>query len=311
MTENENIRIVDAADKYTNSILELLNEDSEIISREYWEWKYLTPVVAKKLAIIAVNKKNEVVGHSGSIAQFIQINNKKYVGLKGEDVKTKKEETEKGIFGKIIKEGINRAEKQKLILYGFPNKLGKTVLKKFGLREEGKIFNFLKIFPKNQQSNKIKLIKVNKPIEDINIIWNKFKHEKVCVIRDLEFFKWRFFEKPNNNYNVFIAYKKNGPIGYIVVEKYRFGISIIDFISVGYHKEILNAMVNYYSKEPVFYLEGYFTDNLIISKLREMGFIKMPFSEIPLMVSCFIPKIKKAGILNTKNWFLTKADIEL
>lgn len=301
-------------DSDRETLIGFLNEDGEIFSNELWEWKYGKKAFKKPFIFLAVNEEGTIIGHAGGMAEKLKIGEKVYLAYKSEDVKIKKEFRRKGIIKQLYESISNSKFENEAIVYGCPTpKMIKINLQKLNLRFGGIIYNFVKLFPgKKKLDGKIEVRKIGKFGKEADELWEDFSKKKhTCIERKKNYLNWRFFEKPEKNYDVFMAYNKGKSVGYIVAEKSMFKITIIDLVTI--NKQAINALLNnvldYYNNKLIIYFQGYFSDEELLSELKANGFFKSPFGKA---VISFYPFFGGGSVnLNVKNWFITEMDIIL
>ena len=152
----------------------------------------------------------------------------------------------RGLFVHLAKTCYNEAKKEGVkFVYGSPNDNSMpSFIKHLDWHKMPKIsvlikFNLLdlvkgKLGIKKKNSNNLgKIFEVNNYYEPLNNLWNEFsKNIKLGLVRDADYWNWRYLERPNSSDRVFvfenkkgkllascsigISYKKEGRRGYIM-----------------------------------------------------------------------------------------------
>jgi hypothetical protein len=221
------------------------------------EWQFLNNGNSNFVTIAEDNHNNKIAAIYATFSMRFNINNKNYIGCQSLDTITDISYRGKGLFINLAKDVYQKAiQNEVALVYGFPN--GNSI-HGFKKKLEWEVLDpvpfLIKPLKSNYFTSKIKFLKFlpnfplsfsrfkNNPIykleeslyfpEEINTIWTKFsQHFKVAVTRDTDYLKWRYLEKPNENYKIlhcygadkqylgFVVYtvktKHGGSIGYIM-----------------------------------------------------------------------------------------------
>lgn len=292
-------------------VIEFLNHDEVGITETVWSWKYSkengTPMHG-----VAVNHENEIVGHTGSVYTKLSVLGKDVFAYRSEDIKVRKDYRRQGIGLRLAQAAAASAVKNRAIIYGFPSAaMQEIVFKKIGAKNCGTINCYIKPLFFGKSDSGFSVRKSNEPEKDSDLVWKGFqKNHKVCVARDSKYFKWRFLDKPKNNYAIFFAYKKNETIGYIVAEKRGFGLSVED-ICVN-DSNAINPLIEKARKsfnEKIFWASGHFSETNFVAELQKKGFFRFPGNGFAL--SMFFPEETPEAVQDCSNWFITRSDIQL
>jgi len=293
-------------------ILALLNSEKNWISEETWKWKYENAPVKPFLTV--VKKEGEIIGFGGSIAFGLLADGKEMVALKAEDVIVKRTFRGKGIATELLLRSKNIAEQDNVLLFGFPHKkFAEFESKKLGFENYGKIFNFVKYFPKKfSEKENFEVKKMERFEKEFDDFFLEFEKSKKAIIRkNSEYLNWRFVKKPNNSYRIFCAKKEKKIIGYAVVQKIGFRMLIEEIVAL--EKNAIPILLNKCLADfPDFTssMSGHFSEKEFSREIEMLGFIKMPFSPHELVIASVPRTIKQSSLSKAENWFLSKADIE-
>ncbi len=154
-------------------------------------------------------------------------------------------------------------------------------------------------------------------------IWSNFDNkEYVISVRDGEYIKWRYFDKPENNYRKFIVINGDNVAGYFVTSEIeKFGIKIlfiIDFLLIEkkYLYDIL-AYVEKIAKESGCIM----ISSIVPISFRRIfllsGFLPLPGVMFPqdLYFGLLPHNINDEGMVKKvtdfKNWYLSWSDIDV
>lgn len=242
------------------------------IELSYLEWKYNNfeyGVIYEEgdifVAFYGGVKLNCVLGDN--IIDVIQIND----SCSHPDYRYK---TGDSPFKKTVDYFFSIYDTEKYLHYGFPglrhHKLGKLILDYQDFDSQLKIYEIESNFEK-----KLEVIE----IEDVNEL-QCFKSDlleinkncqKFALLRDYDFIKWRFFDKPNNSYKFSAYIKDNILLGYICYEVKKDFIYIIDIL---YNRQIdiLLSLLGHLPREKN--IKFYLSDSGISKQLVSIGFIE-------------------------------------
>lgn len=245
--------------------------------------------------------------------------------------------------------------KEPVILLGVPNDLSYAITKKMGWSDVymlknricitnlshilknkkignhflqficGKIWNilnnFLNILNKKKGKN-ISIEKITKFDQGIDKLWERIeKNYGIIVIRNKEYLNWRYAERPDRNYNIYLAKRDKKVLGYVVTrteihDGLKFG-HIVDIYCDSDKGGAFYPLIHEVVKEfrvindvdlITCYISPY--HHLYDKALRRCGFFFTTFKTRFIFYNNS-PSISKNDILNTNDWFFTRGDADI
>lgn len=326
-------------------------------SFKHWNWEYKKNP-NKQLFILLATDNDKVVGHYSVIPVKMKIKNEELITSLSLDTMTHEDYRGKGIFPLLANKLYKEIGKMGIpITYGFPNKYSiKPIIKKCGWFEitdlpiyvlplnftnlinryiksrffskyVGNLLNFLtNLFLKKYKiPNRIKIHRITEFDKSFDDLWNLIKKElKIGVIRDSNYLNWRYIQKPEDNYNIFVIKDKKILKGYIILKtEVRYGLRIgliIDLLTVpsqfNYENYLINYSIFYFKKKRadiitiIMFPHSRYFEALIHNKFIKM--IKFLFpEEIHFGVRKNDNKIDFKLFKNPTNWYLTWGDTDV
>jgi hypothetical protein len=174
---------------------------------------------------------------------------------------------------------------------------------------------FFTLFRGHISSDIIEKVKITRAFrfdQRFDEFWNDVSRiNKIVVVRDSDYLNWRYFEKPNSNYIIFVAEKNNKVLGYIVLRLKKISGIIIDMLAYP-DKRVMRSLLlkatDFFKCRKVSWITCSILPNDVYYKaLKESGFIPVP-SDNPLIARVNIPKISQAFVKDPRNWHITAGD---
>lgn len=236
------------------NLLKLVFPESEYNMRR-WLWKYK----ANPRGFMAVvgEHRGEIVGHMGLVLVDLKVGNGIIRGSQACDLCIHPDFRRQGMFLAIGKTLMMKAsEKEVFLTYGFPNEPAYYGHIKYGWFDVARIpvlvtyFNSYRVLaekynplrtldPLTKRFSRIvdyffskrrklefssikdlRITEVSRFDERINDFWNRVsKNYSIIVVRNLKYLNWRYFERPDVDYDVLLAEKAGQIEGYLVLSK--------------------------------------------------------------------------------------------
>ena len=154
--------------------------------------------------------------------------------------------------------------------------------------------------------------------ERINGLWNRVSNNhSMMTVRDSKYLNWRYFDKPNSTYEVFIA-ENNGQIeGYLVTDKLQnesVNVGwIIDVLCIS--KNVFLNLVHY----AVDHLQKYSVDSIkcLMNNnkseykwIQETGFTSYPRPKLRMIARINSEEVADSFRVYSKDWYVTYGDCD-
>ncbi len=286
-----------------------------------WFWKYKGNNPFGKAIIWVAEEKKEIVATFSIIPLNYKINGETVKGSCSIAMIVHPSYQNKGLIKFVADKLFEDAKLNKIkFIYGYPNENAYQIHKNFFSYEDislQKMF-YKKIKKKNNFTSNIDsfdFIEINKFPKNINEFLSQAgKQYKVYLQRNLKFLNWRYFERPDYKYKVFVVKNNKKLLGYFVLKIYREDKIIRGhIIDCFYDKrsnifgEIVNFCEKYFIKkkcnEMTMWLQGDDKANKILKRMHFSILSKRP------MICKFLDFDKsKKKYLNNKYWYFTMGD---
>jgi len=306
--------LIELRKKIKSIVFETKPFNKKLFSKKFWIWQY-KKLPSKKSYIFGAYHNKKLIGYI-HVPIFNFLNKGKI--LKScciQEVAIQKEFRKLKVFTNLCKFGINYLRKEKIkVIYSFPNHKS---IKTFVNLKFAKVLQFkLYILPLqflNRKKIKIYSSKYfKKEFENCNYSFIK-KHSS-GILRDNNYFYWRYDNCPKANYNYFYIKTKKSISAFIVTRTLIFfGIKfiiIMDYAAKNDQKliELLKYLKINKNLKGIFFLifsgNFYFLNEL----LRNLNVIKVPgflnFRKVNYMIR-FLDKNKKINknfLTNFSDW---------
>ena len=285
-----------------------------------WYWKYKGNNPFGKAMVWVAEEKKKIVATFSIIPLNYKINGETVKGSCSIAMIVHPSYQNKGLIKFVADKLFEDAKSNKIkFIYGYPNENAYQIHKKFFLYEDISLQKmFYKKIKKSILGSNISnfdFIEIKKFPKNINEFLSKAgKQHKVYLQRNLKFLNWRYFERPDYKYKVFIVKKNKKILGYFVLKIYREDKIIRGhIIDCFYDKKsnvfgkIVNFCEKYFLKkkcnEMTMWLQGDDRANKILKRMHFTILSKRP------MICKFLDVDKsKKKYLNSKYWFFTMGD---
>lgn len=285
-----------------------------------WYWKYKGNNPFGRAMVWVAEEKKKIVATFSIIPLNYKINGEIIKGSCSIAMIVHPSYQNKGLIKFVADKLFEDAKLNKIkFIYGYPNENAYQIHKKFFLYEDISLQKmFYKKIKKSILASNISnfdFIEIKKFPKNINAFLSKAgKQHKVYLQRNLKFLNWRYFERPDYKYKVFVVKKNKKILGYFVLKIYREDKIIRGhIIDCFYDKnsnvfgKIVNFCENYFLKkkcnEISMWLQGDDKANKILKRMHFTILSKRP------MICKFLDVDKsKKKYLNNKYWFFTMGD---
>ncbi|RCV66160.1 Acetyltransferase (GNAT) domain-containing protein [Methanophagales archaeon] len=327
----------------------------------WWRWKYGDNPAGRSRFLVA-DHDGKIVGMRPFILVKMQIADETVMASQNTDLKTHPRYRRQGIFSTLEKNSFSQLKEEEICLtYSFPNVSSypgymntglftdicalKTLIKPLNLRNALKkriknncLLNictitgsiFIAIFYRTKKSPEIKGLTISKIVSfdnRINDFWNNISSDyKIIVVRNQEYLNWRYINRPDRNYTIYLAEEEGVICGYMVLrcvkEQDLSSGYIIDIIAPLDRSEVIHSLlseaIKYFKEERVdVILCTMIVDKIFYKIFRKNGFISTHFistiskrfrigSEHIVRINS--PKVSETYLKDPKNWFVQLGD---
>lgn len=323
--------------------------EGDIINKEYLHWQYLSNPNGKPFLFTSKEKSDtELAGQYLVIPIKFSFNNKTILGSLSLNTLTNPKYQGKGLFTKMANATYEACSKENAFFtIGFPNPQSYPgFVKKLDFQHLGdipllvkplKYFNILSsYFKKNKKKHagaiklkllndpEIKKIDVSNYNENINKFWNSISHQYILTtLKTFEFLKWRYFDIPTRDYELFTLEEDSKIKGLIIIKAenvwgYRVGI-IMDILILNNDYLVSRKLLQYVDKvcrlNNLDFIAALHSSSYEYSLIKKSGYFILPQKLLPQKIH-YIVRINKDFqdselLFNLKNWKLTFGDYDV
>lgn len=314
---------------------------------KHWVWEYKENPLGKHIWI--AERNGQVVAHSAWIPVNLKVGKKVFKSGIGADAMTHPNYRRKGLQWKIIAIAQNELVKASIYFsYFFPGEAfhkhrrdGQysvckipVMIKFFDTNEIikklihcGFLARVISVFlnriigvffrsKKKSISEDLKITRVAQFDDRIDEFWKYVSNYfGIIVVRNKEYLNWRYFKRPNSNFNILLAEDDDKILGYIVFSSHDKKGFFVDLLVYPNRLDVIQSLVSMaveqLREEKVHRIICQIPKiNPYYKVLRANGFI--PFSgKYPFAVSIYSPSnIPTEFIKNPKNWYITMGDTD-
>lgn len=327
-------------------------------SSKHWKWEYRNNP-NDRLDIILAVYENKIVGHYAVIPVKMKIGNKEYMTSLSLDTMTHRNHRGQGIFPTLAIKLYDVLGKNGIpITYGFPNAFSiRGFIKKLNWFEISDVpiyirpLNFISLFyhylknkflstfigsitnffnnlflKEKKMSHNFKIEKIKIFGKEFDDLWELAKKEiTIGVIRDRKYLNWRYFQKPEEKYDVFTIKNNEKLKGYIILkmeERFNLKIGLImdiltDPSHLSYQNHLIEYVISYFKKKKVDIISVImFPHWRYYNSLKKKRFIKLFKTFFPEKIY-FGARINNNNdvdiqlIKNPRNWYITWGDTDI
>jgi hypothetical protein len=327
-------------------------------SIKHWEWEFKHNP-CKSLEIYLAEDNGKIVGQYAVIPVKMKIKEKDLLATLSLDTITDENYRGQGMFPILAKKLYSELGIKGIpITYGFPNKNSirgfinklewidiipflllvrpikfKSLIKKvtnnalfsYFFGKIGDILWKLRFIFKPVGDKSIIIRKIKKFDSIFDKLWQETRNEyNICVVRDQTYLNWRYVDKPEETYDIFVAEKGVNLLGYIVLKceeklDLKTGFIMDMLVLSSQYKAIstlISEAINYFKDKKVDVISSLMLkDNQYHKIYKKFGFIKVPSllfpQEIYFGVRRNTNELSNGFISNTENWFISWGDTDL
>lgn len=313
----------------------------------WWQWIYRNGPAGPAICWLAVDCQ-KIIGHHALLPLHMKIKDQEYKGSLAFDVMTHPDYQRQGVLTEIRAKIFDSAVESDITFsYGsttpgiFPVyaktqsfficeppllvkivSLGKVLTKRFGIPTFiGNVIGYIWVCLTNcissPRNTDIKIEQISSFDKSIDAFWSKASGiKKIMVIRDMKYLNWRYVEKPEKEYVIFLARKRQETVGYIVLKLEKDTVPrglIFDLLTLP-GDDIAGALVTW----AVEYLRGegaavisclMLPDVPYYRTLRKMGFMRR-YSHTYFGARLIDQTLSKEFIADPANWYYTLGDCD-
>lgn len=312
-------RVIKYSTSYLPSLTFLLDRTFTIENKDKVGliiWKYFDKFLKNQtVTYIVLDQNKKVIGHYSNIPLSVSYTNKSYKSLVCTDMCTDLAHRGKGLISKLAaKVYLEVKNKNYDFSLGFSNDAGVKVdrySKNYGYCIVGNFVRYFK-FVIYRKNIKYKLISTNKFASDFYSPNSKY----LKIKKDRNYLNWRYFKKPNSEYEVYTIAENDIIHGYVILRFINYKCYIYDIVT---KNEDRNHMITVLRS-----IENKALDNkirLIIYNVLDNNYWKSLFNRYKyfkkvrnninycLTIKIHSQSIKKNFVLNKENWILMNGDI--
>lgn len=313
-------KLVRYSDKYIQPLTTLLDSSFAIKNKEKRElvrWKMFGSYSQlKTITYLALDKSGTVVAQYTNFPVGMGREDKKYKGMICMDMTTHSAHRGKGLITALAGKVYEQVRKNGFdFTIGFSNDAGVQVDKNsrnYGYNVVGKFARYFKIavFRKEAEWN-LSLT------DDFDNHWQQDKKsEYFRYLKNYDYLKWRYKDKPNNDYLIY-KLEKNGKIGgYVVLKCINKRCYVCDILigdnSFSQIKPVLRAVENLAFKKGCYIVIYNVLDNKYWQKLFKQNYYwrkTLNKDNYYLTIKIHNQKLDRDLILDKNNWWLINGDI--
>lgn len=324
-------------------------KDGDIINKEYLQWQYLGNPNGKPFLFTSKEKSdNDLAGQYLVIPIKFSLNNKTILGSLSLNTLTDPKYQGKGLFTKMANATYEACSKENAFFtIGFPNPQSYPgFVKKLDFQHLGdipllikplKYFNILSsYFKKNKKKHagaielkkiidpQIKKLDISKDKVKMNEFWDSISSQYILTTsKSFEFIKWRYFDIPTRNYQVFSLEEDSKIKGLVILKAenvwgYRVGI-IMDILLLNNDYQVSHKLLKYVDKvcrlNNLDFIAALHSSSYEYSLIKKSGYYILPQKLLPQKIH-YIVRINKDFqdselLFNLKNWKLTFGDYDI
>jgi N-acetylglutamate synthase-like GNAT family acetyltransferase len=316
---------------------------------KYWKWMFKDNPTNMQNIWVA-EEDGKIVGHWSFQPNMMKIDGKRQIGMQAMNLAVHPDYQGRGIFSALAKQAYSDIDQEQIpFLYTYANKQSFPILtkrmgwfeiptlpvlikpldfkniliRKIHSRYLARMLNYvglqiLKIFFRGKKFStpaEINITRVTSFDDRFDAFWEDAGLERNMTVRNKKYLTWRYIDKPDAKYVIYVAEKDGAILGYTVLgwKKYRqFKIGVIvDVLTLHHTKESVLALISkaneHFQEERADAVICNMQDRLYYGFVRKMGFFPLPFQTNKLCLRVHPGKVK-ASFSNFDKYFLTYGD---
>jgi len=316
---------------------------------QWWEWFYKNNPAGPAIIWLA-EADNKIIGHVAHVPIRMKIGNQESLGAIGVDSMTHPDYQRKGIL-KILQEKIFESSVEQGICFSVGTCLshimpiykrlqfieiceqhllvkvtswGMLLKRRFRIpyflgNMFDNIWGLITTHTSSTESSNIEIDQVFTFEKSINDFWQKASLQKeIMVVRDMEYLNWRYFEKPGEDYRVFVAKRDEDIVGYMVLKLENIDPTrgvIVDLFTLTNNdiviKELIRKSIAYFKENGVLIISCFMLpDTQCYQILKKLGFIRWN-SDLHFDIDIYDQKLSGEFVTNPQNWYFVRGDTDL
>lgn len=278
---------------------------------DYWEWRFKNNPYGD-LEISLAFDGDELVGHYAISPVIFTSNGQLFKAAHSMTTMTHPDYQGKGIFNKLANHLYGELKAKSFdFIWGFPNANSYYGFMKNLAWSPVTIIPNLKCSTPLKKDAVVNVIKSSKPFSGKECTF--FSSSKVGVLKNEEYFKWRYELNPSNKYD-FLRFESNGELVGLAVSKiYKNEMDILELVSDdSYVEGVIESLRYHYlnneGKESLNLWMSIF-DQRYLSILKNGFFLSEPLTSLgylPLSENC-----KRSITPNYSNWQISMGDSDV
>lgn len=315
---------------------------------DWWQWFYKDNPAGPALIWLA-EMDQKIVGHAAHVPVRMKVGDTELIGALGVDSMTHPDYQRQGILRKLqekitessiendycfsvgtclshimsIYERLPITEICEQHLLMKVTSWGQLFKKRFRLPYFlgsifGSIWEFITYRLPRKKSDDIEVDQIYSFEDNVNTFWQKASAQKeIMVVKDKEYLNWRYFDKPGEDYRVFLAKSGVDVVGYIVLKLGKINPTrglIIDILTLPNDNSATEALVRkaleYFIENGILIISCFMLpDTQYYPILKKMGFIRRS-SDLHFDIDIYNCTLSKEFVTNPNNWYFVRGDTD-
>ena len=285
---------------------------SSLNTPEYYRWKYNTPWGSAFIATVRIDQK--LVAANAMYPLRIIGGGDSVIGWQSCDTATLPEARGQGLFMKCLR-ALQEQLSDESIFFGFPNLNSVRGFDKLGWQSREELLGFTRFFPGRRLNAFPNICVSDSTLPGYDDLATRVASDNRPMIeRSADYLRWRFFQHPLYQYEVFALAGEQGIDGYVAVREVTFdrrkmGL-IMDLLSVDAKaRSNLLRFAAAWSRSKRLGFTLLFTNGLSRSSALRSAFIQIPARLMPKrQILMGAAKGSAAASLWCKSWYMQIGD---
>lgn len=304
--------------KNLKSLIELLNESFSLENKDQIglvNWKYFDSFLENKTITYIALEKNQVVSHYTNIPVSISLDKKIFNSLICTDMATRHGYRGQGLISQLSAKIYAEVQQRDFdFSIGFSNDEGVKVDKyagNYGYKVVGKFVRYFKVVL-TRKKIAVKLAKIN-TFDDS--LFNR-SSEFLKIRKDIAYLNWRYFKKPNSEYECYQILEADKAIGYVVLRFTYKKCYVYDIVSMQDDKKSMITILRSIENEALDHGVRLVIYNVLDNKYWQSLFNTFKyFKKVNNHVNYYLTiklhkeSLDKDFLLSKDNWLLMNGDI--
>lgn len=220
---------------FFDSFVQLIDESFGIRNSDksgLVKWKFFSPIYEHKSHIVCSYDNGNIVGQYSNIALELKIHDTKINGYLCQDMCVSPSYRGQKLISKMSSFLYSNIW-EKTVSIGFSNKQWVQVDKNSKWYGYHVIHNFMSCYLPVFFSSKIdfqyKLIENSLDLAQIRLDKFSLFQNYITIHKNSHYLKYRYFDKPNADYKMYVITKNNTDVGYVILRYKKWVVTIFDF----------------------------------------------------------------------------------